>query len=44
MNSRDLIRKAELINNESKGLYLLDQELAKRVYNSPSLVILIDFD
>lgn len=39
MNSRDLIRKAELINGESKGLYLLDQELSKRVYNPPTLVI-----
>lgn len=39
MSARDLIRKAEIIGSEGKHLYLLDQELAKRVYNPPSLVL-----
>ncbi|NTV78049.1 MAG: ferritin [Clostridiales bacterium] len=38
-NATDLIRKMELFGNDSKGLYMLDQELAARVYNPPSLVL-----
>jgi len=38
-NSTDLIRKYELFGSDSKGLYLLDQELATRIYAPPTLVI-----
>lgn len=38
-NSTDLIRKYELFGSDSKGLYLLDQELGARVYAPPSLVL-----
>ncbi len=38
-NATDLIRKYELFGNDSKGLYLLDQELGARVYAAPSLVL-----
>ena len=38
-SAADLIKKAELIGNAGKGLYLLDQELAKRTYAAPSLVL-----
>jgi len=38
-NSTDLIRKFELFGADSKGLYLLDQELGTRVYAAPSLVL-----
>ncbi len=38
-NARELIRKAEIIGTEGKALYLLDQELAKRIYSPPSLVL-----
>lgn len=38
-NAEDLIRKMELFGQDSKGLYLLDQELAARVYAPPSLVL-----
>jgi len=38
-NSTDLIRKMELFGNESKSLYMLDQELAGRLYNPPTLVL-----
>lgn len=34
-----LIRKMELFGNDSKSLYMLDQELATRVYAAPSLVL-----
>ena len=37
-NATDLIRKYELFGGDSKGLYLLDQELGTRVYAPPSLV------
>jgi len=37
-NATDLIRKYELFGSDSKGLYLLDQELGARVYAPPSLV------
>ena len=38
-NSEDLIRKFELFGHDSKGLYMLDSELAARVYTAPSLVL-----
>ncbi len=38
-NATDLIRKFDLFGSDSKGLYLLDQELAGRVYAPPSLVL-----
>lgn len=38
-NASDLIKKMELFGGEAKGLYLLDQELAARVYAPPSLVL-----
>lgn len=38
-NAEDLIKKFELFGHDSKGLYMLDAELAARVYAAPSLVI-----
>ncbi len=38
-NSEDLIQKYELFGKDGKGLYLLDTELAARMYMPPSLVI-----
>lgn len=38
-NAEDLIKKYELFGNDSKGLYMLDSELAQRVYSAPSLVL-----
>ena len=38
-NAEDLIKKYELFGQDGKGLYLLDQELAARVYMPPSLVL-----
>jgi ferritin len=38
-NATDLIRKMELFGNDGKGLYMLDSELAARVYAPPSLVL-----
>ena len=38
-NANDLISKMELFGSDSKGLYLLNQELAARVYSAPSLVL-----
>lgn len=38
-NARDLITKYELFGNDAKGLYMLNQELAARVYSAPSLVL-----
>ncbi len=38
-NADDLIKKYELFGKDGKGLYLLDSELAARVYTAPSLVI-----
>ncbi|HRX59308.1 MAG TPA: ferritin [Eubacteriales bacterium] len=38
-NSSDNIKKMELFGSESKGLYMLDQELGARVYAAPSLVL-----
>lgn len=38
-NADMIIKKLELFGSDSKGLYLLDQELAARVYAAPSLVL-----
>ncbi len=38
-NADDLIKKYELFGKDGKGLYLLDNELAARVYAPPSLVL-----
>ena len=38
-NANDLIKKMELFGTDSKGLYMLDQELAARTYTAPSLVL-----
>ena len=38
-NANDLISKMELFGSDSKSLYMLNQELAARVYTAPSLVL-----
>ncbi len=38
-NANDLISKMELFGSDAKGLYMLNQELAARVYSAPSLVL-----
>ncbi len=38
-NANDLIKRMEIFGTDSKGLYLLDQELAARMYTAPSLVL-----
>jgi len=38
-NAENNIKKYELFGNDSKGLYMLDSELAARIYAAPSLVI-----
>lgn len=38
-NAADLIRKMELFGTDCKGLYMLNSELASRVYSAPSLVL-----
>jgi ferritin len=38
-NARGLIDKMKLFGADSKGLYLLDQEYAARIYAPPSLVL-----
>lgn len=38
-NATDNIRKMELFGSDSKGLYMLDQEMGTRVYAPPSLVL-----
>jgi len=38
-NSEDLIKRYDLFGTDARGLYLLDVELAARVFNAPSLVI-----
>ncbi len=38
-NASDLVRKMELFGTDPKSLYLLDQEMASRVYTAPSLVL-----
>ena len=38
-NADELVQKYELFGQDSKGLYMLDQEMATRMYNPPSLVL-----
>ncbi len=38
-NAKDLITKMELFGGDPKSLYMLNQELAARVYSAPSLVL-----
>ena len=38
-NANDLITKFNLFGSDSRSLYLLDSELAARVYSAPSLVL-----
>ena len=38
-NAQELIKKMELFGADSRGLYMLDQELGARVYAAPSLVL-----
>jgi len=38
-NARDLIAKMELFGSDPKSLYMLNQELAARIYTAPSLVL-----
>ncbi|MBR4881447.1 MAG: ferritin, partial [Clostridia bacterium] len=38
-DANDLISKMELFGADSKSLYMLNQELAARVYSVPSLVL-----
>ncbi len=38
-NAQENIKKMELFGSDSKGLYMLDQELGARVYAAPSLVL-----
>jgi ferritin len=38
-NAEDLVDRYELFGNDAKSLYLLDAELATRVYAAPSLVL-----
>ena len=38
-NTSDLITKMELFGGDPKSLYMLNSELAARVYSAPSLVI-----
>ena len=38
-NANDMINKMELFGSDPKSLYMLNQELAARVYTAPSLVL-----
>ena len=38
-NANDMITKMELFGDDAKGLYMLNSELATRVYSAPSLVL-----
>lgn len=38
-NTGDLVKRFELFGDDPKGLYLLDSELASRVYAPPSLTL-----
>lgn len=38
-NAEDMIKKYDLFGTDAKALYMLDQELAARVYAAPSLVL-----
>ncbi len=38
-NANDLITKMQLFGSDPKSLYMLNQELAARIYSAPSLVL-----
>ncbi len=38
-NVDDLIKRYDLFGSDSKGLYMLDAELATRIYTAPTLVL-----
>ena len=38
-NAEDMIKKMKLFGDDAKSLYMLNSELAGRVYNAPSLVL-----
>jgi len=38
-NTEDIVKKYNLFGNDPRGLYLLDAELATRIYAPPTLVI-----
>ena len=38
-NASDMITKMELFGSDPKGLYMLNSDLASRVYSAPSLVL-----
>ena len=38
-NAEDMIKKMRLFGEDAKGLYMLNNELAARVYSAPSLVL-----
>ncbi len=38
-NTEDIVKKYDLFGNDPRGLYLLDAELATRIYTPPTLVI-----
>lgn len=38
-NAEDLVKKFELFNGDKRALYMLDRELATRVYSAPSLTL-----
>lgn len=38
-STEDILKKYDLFGNDAKGLYLIDAELASRVYTAPSLTL-----
>ena len=38
-NTESIVKKYDLFGNDSKGLYMLDNELATRVYSAPTLTL-----
>ena len=38
-NAEDMIKKMELFGDDAKGLYMLNSEMAARVYSAPSLTL-----
>jgi ferritin len=38
-NTEDIVKRYDLFGNDAKGLYLLDSELAARIYTPPTLVL-----
>ena len=38
-NTESIVKKYDLFGNDPKGLYMLDNELATRVYTAPTLVL-----